>query len=332
MSGGVLSVMEINEEDNSLDNTSFELLEAGGVLSKEAGTTISAAIIGRKASHHADNVARYVDRVYVVEHEALASFNPYLHLHALEKVLKLEGPSYILMGHTYKGVDIAARLAARLKAPLTTDCIGLELDPQTRLLKRRRQVYGGAVIATFIYQGEPQLVTLRPKVWRGRAEPRQVMGDIIQVDLDINSSASKLRVIERVKEEAVRLDDADVIVSGGRGLGGPDGFKELEKLRSALAKGFKKVEIGSSRPPVDKGWISSSRQVGLTGEKVSPMIYIAVGISGATQHIVGMEKSKLVVAINSDKGAPIFTMADIGAVGDYRQILPSFIKKLEELL
>jgi electron transfer flavoprotein alpha subunit len=169
-------------------------------------------------------------------------------------------------------------------------------------------------------------------VWKKIEEAREDKGEIISLDVKLDESLSKLKIIRRIEEETVKLAEADAIVAGGRGMGGPEGFKELEKLKAVLEKFFTKVEIGASRPPVDKGWVPPSRQIGLTGEKVSPILYIAVGISGATQHIVGMDKSKIIVAINKDPNAYIFSIADIGVVGDWREILPPFIKGLEELL
>jgi len=328
----ILAVMEVDEETSGIAPVSLELLGCGKLLSQETGGSLCAALFGTSLQQHADEIAKYADKVYVLDHILLKDFNPELYVYALEKVCERANPSYIILAHTWKGADVAPRLSARLRVPLTTDCIGLELDPTTGLLKRRKQVYGGAVVATFIYEGFPQLVTLRPKVWKKIEEAREDKGEIIHLDLKIDESLSKLKIIKRIKEETVKLADADAIIAGGRGVGGAEGFKDLEKLKAVLEKFFSKVEIGSSRPPVDKGWVSPSRQIGLTGEKVSPTLYIAVGISGATQHVVGMDKSKIIVAINNDPNAYIFSIADIGVVGDYREILPHFIKGLEDSL
>jgi electron transfer flavoprotein alpha subunit len=328
----VLAVMEIDEEASGVAPVSLELLECGKLLSRGTGGTLCAVLIGNSIQQQADEIAKYADKVYVIDHTLLKDFNPELYVYVLERVCERANPAYIILAHTWKGADIAPRLSARLRVPLTTDCIGLALDNTTGLLKRRKQVYGGAVVATFIYEDFPQLVTLRPKVWEKVKEAREGRGEIIHLDLKIDESLSKLKVIKRIKEETVKLADADAIVAGGRGVGSAEGFKELEKLKAVLEKSFNKVEIGASRPPVDKGWISPSRQIGLTGEKVSPTLYIAVGISGATQHVVGMDKSKIIVAINNDPNAYIFSIADIGVVGDYREILPHFIKGLEEFL
>lgn len=324
----ILTLIETDDETGTIASVSFELFEAGRVLSREFGGKLSAVAIGYKLEQHTDEIARYVEKIYTVDYPSLENFNPDFYVYALERICKEVDPSYVLMAHTYKGADIAPRLSARLKVPLTTDCIGIEVDPETGLLKRKKQVFGGSVIATFICEGKPQLVTLRPKIWNRINETRKDRGEIIPLNLKIDDSLSKLKFIQRIKEETVKLDEADAIIAAGRGLGGPEGFKELEKLKTVLERFFKKVEIGASRPPVDKGWVSSSRQIGLTGEKVSPVLYVAVGISGATQHIVGIDKSKIIVAINTDPKAYIFSVADLGAVGDYKEVLPSLIKEL----
>lgn len=327
----VLILMEIDDETGRIDPVSFELLEAGRMLSREIEGTLSALIIGSNVQQLSEEIAEYTDRVYIIDHVSLKIFNPDLHVYALERACNEIDPSYLLMAHTYKGADIAPRLSVRLKVPLTTDCINLEVDPNNGLLRRKKQVYGGSVIATFICEGKPQFVTLRPKIWERIKEKRKEKGEIVHLNFEIDDySLSKIKIIKRVKEEFVNLDDADAIIAAGRGLGEPEGLKILEELKSILEKFFRKTEIGASRPLVDKGWVSPSRQIGLTGQKVSPTLYIAVGISGATQHIVGIDKSKIIVAINTDPKAYIFSVADVGAVGDYKKVIPSLIKELEE--
>lgn len=330
--GETLVLMEIDDESREVDPISLELLEIGRKLSRETGDVLSALMIGCGLKKLSEEIARYASKVYVVDNPILKEFNPDIYVCILEKACRQINPTCILISHTYKGADIAPRLSARLKTLLTTDCIELEIEKNTGLLKRKKQVFGGSVVATFICEGTPQLVTIRPKTSEKIKESLDEQGEIIQLSFDVVETFSKVEVLERIKEEYVKLDSADAIIAGGRGLGGPEGFKELEKLKAILSKLFKKVEIGASRPPVDKGWVPSSRQIGITGEKVSPTLYMAVGISGATQHIVGIENSKIIVAINTDSKAPIFSVSDVGVVADYKEILPVFAKELEDAI
>ncbi|MEM2425043.1 MAG: electron transfer flavoprotein subunit alpha/FixB family protein [candidate division WOR-3 bacterium] len=328
----VLVLIEVDDETGNISSASLELLEIGRRLSYETGNTLSAVIVGYNLQELSAEVAKYASKVYIIDNPALNEFNPEAYAHVLEKICKQISPSHVLLSHTYKGADIAPRLAAKLKVPLTTDCIELGVNKETGLLERKKQVFGGNVIATLICEGEPQLVTVRPKTSSRIKETLITPGEIIHLNFEIDRSCFRIKLLERIAEEVIRLEDADVIIAGGRGLGGPEGFKELEKLKDVLSKVFKMVEVGASRPPVDKGWIPSTRQIGISGKKVSPILYIAVGISGATQHIVGMEGSRIIVAINSDPKAPIFSVSDIGVLADYREVLPSIIKELEGLL
>lgn len=331
-SGEILALIEVDDETGKIDPSSLELLEIGRRISRETSNPLSAVIIGFGVQGHSAEIAKYASKVYVVDDPALKEFSPELYTYVLEKICRQVDPAYVLLSHTYKGMDIAPRLAAKLRTPLTTNCIGLEINKETGLFERKKLVFGGNVIATFIYEGKPQLVTIRPKTFEKIKETLSSPGKIVHLDIDVNTALSKVKIVRRIREESVKLDDADAIIAGGRGIDGPEGFKELEKIKDALSRIFKKVEIGASRPPVDKGWVSPSRQIGITGEKVSPILYIGIGISGATQHIVGMESSKIIVAINNNPKAPIFSVSDIGVIADYKEILPFLIKRLEESL
>ena len=213
---------------------------------------------------------------------------------------------------------------------LTTDCIDLSIDPEDGLLLRTKPVSGGNAISVFKCPGEPQLATVRGKVFEP-AEAVDVKGEIVDMAPQIDESMIRVESIEVVKEEVVSLDKADVVVAGGAGLGEADGFELLQDLSKVLSKSFGSVMIGCSRVAVDKGWISSDHQVGLTGTMISPDIYVAVGISGAIQHLVGMIHSKKIIAINTDPGCNMFKVADYGVVEDYEKIIPALIKRLEEL-
>jgi electron transfer flavoprotein alpha subunit len=217
-----------------------------------------------------------------------------------------------------------------MKSGLTTDCIDLSIDPADGLLLRTKPVSGGNAISVFKCAGEPQLATVRGKVFPP-VEPGAAGGELVEIKVDLNESMKRVESLEIVKEDVVSLDKANVVVAGGAGLGEQEGFEMLEELRAALSKTFGNVMIGCSRVAVDKGWISSDHQVGLTGTMIAPDIYVAVGISGAIQHLVGMVHSKKIIAINTDAGCNIFKVADYGVVEDYEEVIPALIEKLEEL-
>lgn len=318
-------------EGGEISPVSFELLGVGKKLAEDSDNELSTVILGFEVDDLASEAARYVDKVYSVDHPLLEEFHPAIYATALERLSNEINPSVLILGNTHKGADLAPRLSYRLETSLTTDCLDLKIKKENGGLERTKQVYGGNVTASFTYSTEPHLVTIRPKVMEP-LEPESEKGEIIEFEPEINESMKEIKVIERVEEEAIKIDKADAIVSGGRGIGEKEGFEELKDLANLLKEKYEKVEIGSSRPPVDLGWVRSARQIGLTGEKVSPDLYIAIGISGATQHLVGMSNSNTIIAINKDPNATIFEMSDYGIVGEYEKTLPAFKNKLEDLL
>jgi electron transfer flavoprotein alpha subunit len=214
-----------------------------------------------------------------------------------------------------------------LRTGLTADCTGLEIDVETRLLLQTRPTFGGNIMATIICQAKrPQMATVRPRVFRKEAPSKGKKGQIIKMDLDSEGVTSSTKLLDFIEDitEAVKLEEADIIVSGGRGLGKAENFQLLEELANVLG-----AALGSSRPLVDDGWISYPHQVGQTGKTVCPKLYIACGISGAVQHLAGMQTSDNIVAINNDPNAPIFEVATYGIVGDLFQIVPMLIEKLK---
>ncbi len=325
----VLILGEVKE--GSLDMKTLELLGAGKKLGGDLGAGISIALLGDELSGVADQAVSYgPDKVYKLEHPLLKGFKPDLWLESLEQLYKQINPKIFLMGHSFIGMELGPRLACRLNTRLTTDCIDLSIDPEDGLLRRTKPVSGGNAISVFKCPAEPQLVTVRGKVFTP-AEPADGNGEIVDIVPEIDESMIRVESMEIVKEEVVSLDKADVVVSGGAGLGEEDGFEMLGELANALSKSFGSVMIGCSRVAVDKRWISSDHQVGLTGTIISPDIYVAVGISGAIQHLVGMVHAKKIIAINNDPGCNMFKVADYGIVEDYEEIIPALIKKLEEL-
>jgi electron transfer flavoprotein alpha subunit len=318
-------------KDGLPDLRTLELLSAGKKLCDDAGGGCSILFMGNSVSGAADKAAAYgPDKVYRMEHPLLKGFQPDLWLSALEQACSQVHPAVLLMSHAFVGMELGPRLACRLNSRLTTDCIDLSIDPEDGLLLRTKPVSGGNAISVFKCPGEPQLATVRGKVF-APAEPGDSPGEIVDIQAEIDPSMIRVESFEIVREEIVSLDKANVVVAGGAGLGEADGFELLEELAEALRRSFSNVMIGCSRVAVDKGWISSDHQVGLTGTMISPDIYVAVGISGAIQHLVGMVHSKKIIAINTDPGCNMFKVADYGLVEDYEEIIPALVERLEEL-
>jgi electron transfer flavoprotein alpha subunit len=226
------------------------------------------------------------------------------------------------------GRSFIPRVASVLYTGLTADCTGLDIDPDTRLLLQTRPTFGGNVMATITCQARrPQMATVRPHVFKMAPPDQGRKGEIVKVDFDKEAVTSRTRLVGFVEDlsERVKLDEAEIIVSGGRGLGGPENFQIIGDLADALD-----AALGSSRPPVDDGWIPYSHQVGQTGKTVCPKLYIACGISGAVQHLAGMQTADVIVAINEDPSAPIFEVATYGIVGDLFEVVPLLTEKLRK--
>jgi len=228
------------------------------------------------------------------------------------------------------GRDLAPRLAFRLGVGLSTDCLDLGVDPESKLLLQTRSVYGGNAQATFSSETTPQIVTIRAKAMTPIERDESRKGEIIATKVEIDTSKVKSKIVDKVKEEVagVKLEDASVIVSGGRGLGGPEPFKTTLKELADVLHGA----VGATRPPADNGWVPEALHIGLTGKIVAPEIYIAIAISGASQHVAGCSGSKNIIAINKDPEANIFREAKFGVVGRYEEVVPAFTQKLKELL
>jgi electron transfer flavoprotein alpha subunit len=318
-------------KEGSLDSKTLELLGVGRKLAGDLGGTLSVAFMGDAVSRSAEEAASYgPNKVFKLEHPLLGGFKPDLWLAALEQACKETSPKILLMGHGPVSMELGPRLAYRLNSRLTTDCIDLSVDPEDGLLLRTKPVSGGNAISVFKCPGEPQLATVRGKVFEP-AQQGDRRGEILELNLQISESMNRVASLEVVQEDVVSLDSANVVIAGGAGLDDEDGFELLEELAEALGKSFDSVMIGCSRVAVDKGWISSDHQVGLTGSMISPDIYVAVGISGAIQHLVGMIQSKKIIAINTDPGCNMFKVADYGVVEDFEKVVPALVEKLEEM-
>ncbi len=325
----VLILGEVKE--GSLDLRTLELLGAGKKLAGELHGELFLLLLGDSVSNAANEALGYgASKVFKMEHPLLGGFMPDLWVAAMEQALKMITPRVFLLAHSFVGMEVGPRLSARLKSPLTTDCIDLAMDPEDGLLLRTKPVSGGNAISVFKYEGEPQLATVRGKVFAA-AEAGDNSGDVEEISPEIDENMIRVESLEIVEEASVALDKAHVVISGGAGLGEEDGFEILEELAEVLGESFDNVMIGCSRVAVDKGWISSDHQVGLTGTMIAPDIYVAVGISGAIQHLVGMVHAKKIIAINTDSSCNMFKVADYGIVEDYEDFIPALIEKLEEL-
>jgi electron transfer flavoprotein alpha subunit len=325
---GVLIYAEIGE--GKLKAISTELLGCGRKLADDLGQGLYTVLVGSGISSSAREAIVFgADKVYVVDDPLLKDYQTDSYVLVMEKVAKQAMPQIILFGQTTIGRDLAPRLAFRLGTAATTDCIELAIDPETKLMRQTKPVYGGNAVAVFTCRSYPQIATVRAKAMSPLEPNASRQGEVITVEAGLDPSAIRTKVLEKVPEEAegIKLEEAKVIVSGGRGIGSADGFKQLEELAKVL-----KGAMGASRPPCDNGWVSDSLQIGLTGKIVAPNLYIAVAVSGASQHMSGCSGAKTIVAINRDPEANIFRQAHFGVVGDWKQILPAFTSKVRELL
>jgi electron transfer flavoprotein alpha subunit len=321
----------VETKEGLLDKKTLELIRGGSDLAKDLGIDASAVVVGHETSSLAESVASFgLKRIYRLEHPLLKGFRPDAWVGALEWLCKQITPRIFLISHSFVGKEVAPRLACRLNRELTTDCINLRIDPEDGLLIRTKPIYGGNAIALLKCEGIPQIVTVRKNAFQPM-EPVTTQSEIVEMVPGLDESIIKVKSLKTVQEEVVELDKANVVISGGRGIAEKEDFEMLIALARAMGKSHGIVMVGCSRPVVDKSWMSSDHQVGLTGSMIAPDTYIAVGISGAIQHLVGMIRSKRIIAINTDPGCNMFKVSDYGIVADYKEIIPALVKKLEEI-
>lgn len=316
--------------DGKLAPITAELLGCGRRLADELKESLVCILVGDKVADVANSaIASGADKVYIAEDPTLKEYQTDAYLMVMEKAVKEIMPRILLLGQTSIGRDLAPRLAFRLGTGLSMDCVELSIDPATKLLQQTRPVYGGNARAIFTTESFPQMVTVRQKAMTPLEPDPSRKGEVVPMKVEIDPAKIRAKVLQTVKEEVVgiKLEDAPIVVAGGRGIGGPDGFKQLEELAKML-----KGAVGASRPPCDNKWVPDTMQIGLTGKIVTPELYIAVGISGASQHMAGCSGAKNIVAINKDPEANIFKEARFGVVGDWKQVLPAFTEKVKELL
>src|SRR4030042_215927 len=308
-------------------SVAYELLCAGRRLADELNTELSAVLFGASDSEAQELIRWGADKVYVSKAQIFERFNDEPYSELLSSLIKEHCPEIVIAGATPIGRSFIPRVAAKIRTGLTADCTSLAVDKDTGNLLQIRPAFGGNIMATIVCpNNRPQMATVRPRVMKRGQYDEGRTGEIIDVKADSISSRTRvLDTIKEVSELTVNLQEADIIVSGGRGLGDPKGFGLLKELAELLGGA-----LGSSRAAVDSGWIPYRHQVGQTGKTVCPTIYIACGISGAVQHLVGMQSSDIIMAINKNLEAPIFNVATYGIVGDVYEIIPLLIKKIKE--
>jgi len=316
--------------DGKLAPVTIELLGAGRKLAGDLGEELSILLLGSNAGGLVQDAIAYgADAVYVNADSIFDGYNSDAYTQVAADLCRKALPAVILFGHTDIGGDLAPRLNGRLGGGLAMDCVVLAIDPATKFLVSTRPVYGGNARATMVAKAaRPQMATVRPKTLPAADRNDSRQGKIVTLEDKIDPAAMKVKVVERIKEEVegVKLEDAEVVVSGGRGIGSKQNFEMVKELARVLGGA-----VGATRPVCDEGWTPAGLQVGQSGKVVSPKVYIAVGISGAMAHITGCLGSKCIVAINKDKEANIFNVAQLGLVADYKEVLPALTAKLKEL-
>lgn len=325
---GVWVVAE--HEGGSLRTVTMELLGEGRRLANELDVELSAVVMGQGTDKLAEEAVAYgADKVYLVEHPVLARYRTMPYANVLTGLINQYKPEIVLIGATSMGRDLASRVAARTGAGLTADCTELAIDPDQRCLLQTRPAFGGNLMATIICaEARPQMATVRPKVMKAAERDENRTGEVIKQDFDLQERAALTKILEVIRseeDEEVNLAEAEIIVSGGRGLGKAENFDLIRELAHVLGGA-----VGASRATVDAGWIPAYHQVGQTGRTVQPKLYIACGISGAIQHLAGMQTSETIVAINKDPNAPIFNVATYGIVADLFDVVPALIEELKQ--
>lgn len=309
----------------------IELLGEGRKLAKDLGVELCALLLGGDTieKETKELIECGADKVYLAVAPELKNYTTLPYSTIISDMIRQYKPEIVLFGATTTGRDLASRVAARINAGLTADCTGLAIDKETKLLMQTRPAFGGNIMATIICKNHrPQMSTVRPKVFKKATPDHSRKGQVIRSTPKIDQSDLLVRIVDIIKDATskVNLAEAEIIVSGGRGIQAPENFKLIEELAGVIGGA-----VGASRATVDAGWISSHHQVGQTGKTVCPKLYIAVGISGAIQHLAGMGSSDIIVAINKDPDAPIFKVATYGIVGDLFDVVPKLTRKLKEV-
>ena len=324
--------------DNTINSIAFELIGKGKDLAADLGTEVTAVLVGSGVKGLADELAEYgADRVIVVDDPELKEYRTEPYAHALASVIEKYKPEIFLVGATAIGRDLGPRVSARIHTGLTADCTQLDIgdfplnpvpgkEQKHNQLLMTRPAFGGNTIATIACPDfRPQMATVRPGVMQKKERQAGAKANIEEFNPGFTPNQNYVEILEVVKavSETVDIMDAKILVSGGRGMGSAENFKILEDLAEVIGG-----TVSCSRAVVDAGWKPKDLQVGQTGKTVRPNVYFAIGISGAIQHLAGMEESDIIIAINKDETAPIFDVADFGLVGDLNKIVPALTEKL----
>ena len=322
MAKGVFVIAE--QRDGALRKVSFELASAARKLADQSGDEVSAILLGSGIESLAAELGKFgVDKVFVGDNAALEPYVTEAHAQVVAKILKDNDAAIALFGASVQGKDLSARVAAKLAGGLATDCTDVKIDGGK--LVAVRPMYAGKCFGEVVFNTTPAMASLRPNVFAAVENAKAAA--VTKVDVAVDAQKSKVLEVQKDTSGKVDLTEANVIVSGGRGMKGPDEYKILEELADVL-----KGTVGASRAAVDAGWRPQKDQVGQTGKVVSPNLYIACGISGAIQHLAGMSSSKCIVAINKDAEAPIFTKADFGVVDDLFKVVPELTAACKKLV
>ena len=320
----------IEQFQGEAGSISWEMVGEGRKLADRRETTLTACVLGHDVEHIAKQAIAYgADRVFWVDDPSLAVYRTRPYATTLVNLVRQYKPEIFLLGASSRGRDLAGSVATELYTGLTADCTGLDIDPETNLLRQTRPAFGGNIMATIICPNyRPQMATVRHRVFEMPVPDETRQGQIIAIDPIVGEDEVATKVVDFITEQGeVNLADAKIIVSGGRGVGGPEGYEPIRQLAEVLGGA-----VGASRAAVDAGWIPYAHQVGQTGRTVRPDLYIACGISGAVQHLAGMGTAKVIVAINKDPEAPIFTVANYGIVGDLFQVVPALTEQFRKKL
>ena len=319
------------QRGGELTKVAYQLLGGGKALADSLGHNLAAVLLGDNVKKLADDlIAHGADKVYLADDPKLKNFQTDAYTSVISSMIKEFKPNIIIYGATHIGRDLAPRIAQRNDLGLTADCTELTIDPEEKILLQTRPAFGGNIMATIITPGKrPQMATVRPGIMKELEKDDGRSGEVIEVPVKLSDDEIKTKILEIVKEakKRVNLEEAQIIVSGGRGVGGKDGFKIIRELAEVLGG-----EVGGSRVAVEKEWIEQDHQVGQTGKTVRPSLYIACGISGSIQHRAGMQNSDIIVAINKDPDATIFKICHYGIVGDLHEVVPLLIEDFKKIM
>ncbi len=318
----------IEQRQGTIQNVALELLGQARKLADETNTKVHAMLLGHQISNKAQSLIAYgADEVIVVDAPELKEYTTEPYTQGICQIIEDRKPESMLIGATTIGRDLGPRVSARMKTGLTADCTKIEVGKDKELLMTR-PAFGGNLMATIVCKNHrPQMGTVRPGVLFAMDPDKKRTGEVVNFQVKFNAEKFKVKLLETVEEDAGLIDitEAKILISAGRGIGNKEGIAAVGKLAKVL-----NAEVSASRAMVDAGYIGHERQVGQTGKTVRPDLYFAFGISGAIQHIAGMEESDLVIAVNKDKSAPIFQVADLGIVGDARQIINKLTARLDK--